>query len=324
MQKVFEENENSYPVKPDLAQDRRGQHWIAVFLMVFTVLVFTSDLVTSFYIVLLELLLVLVIHELGHYIIMRIYGAKAQGMFFLALIGVRSKNLKNSDSLKQQTFINLMGPVPGLIIGSLLFIYVMFNEPNIYLIELSLLFFGINLINLIPIDPFDGGRIVAGFFFSKNDQLKMGFTLVSSLTILIAGVFLNFWPLIIFGFLMGLKVRSFQKSSALHEDLSDTNIDYKKDYKELTNREYWMIRKAFISQNPKLKEMIPSGFTLWENEKLLVEQVRQLLRINVKPDLSNNAKIGVILFMIIIGSIPLYLISSHYGLIEWYIENSNV
>lgn len=321
---MFEENENIYPVKPDLLAEKVGQNKVYILLFLTVILILSADLISTNYIILLELLLVFIVHELGHFIMMRIYKTQAQGMFFLSLLGKYTKNLNNSESLKQQTYINLMGPLPGILIGSSLLFIMIYNTPNLYLIELGLLFIGINLINLLPLDPFDGGRIIGGFYFSKNDQLKMGFALFSSLTLIAIGVLFSLWPLIIFGFILGFRVRNFQKSSQLHENLLDTDVNFKKDYKDLTNREYWMIRKAFIAQNPRLKELIPNGLTLWENERLLVEQVRQLLRIKVKTDLSLLGKINIIILMIILVLIPTYLFTNHYEIIQWYIDHVSI
>lgn len=301
-----------------------GKNRSALLFFAVLVFVFSSNLVNDFYIVLLEIGLVFLIHELGHFAMMRAYGAQAQGMFLLSFLGKVTKQLKPNVSLKRQTMINIMGPLPGILIGCGLFIYMGAGEPNYYVIEIGLLFLGINLVNLLPIDPFDGGRIIGGFFFSKNDHLKMGFTLFSSLSMLLAGVLLQFWPLIIFGFLMGLKVRSFQKSSQLHEELDETEVNYRKEYKDLTNREYWLIRSAFLQQNPKLREMIPSDFTLWENERLLMEQVKQVLRVEMKSDVPTKGKIAFIALMALLVAFPLYLVANNYNLIQWYLENVTI
>ncbi len=318
---MFEESENSFPVKPDLILNHPSNNRNVFLFIAVIIFVFSSNLITDFYVVLLEIGLVFLIHELGHYAMMRAFRSKGHGMFLLSFLGRLTKQLKPSLSLKQQTVINLMGPLPGVVIGCGLFVYLANTEPNYYVIELGLLFLGINLINLVPIDPFDGGRIIGGFFFYKNDQLRMGFTLFSSLTLLLVGVILKFWPLIIFGFLMGLKVRGFQKSSQLHDELNEAEVDYKKEYKDLTNREYWLIRKAFLQQNPKLNEMIPSDFALWENERLLVDQVKQILRADVKSDIPTTGKIAFIGLMTLLVAGSLLLVLNNYDLIQWYLEN---
>ena len=85
-----------------------------------------------------------------------------------------------------------------------------------------------------------------------------------------------------------------------------------------------MIRKAFIAQNPRLREMIPSGYTLWENERLLVEQVRQLVRIKIQPDMSTLSKVNCIVLMILLILIPLYIFTNHYEIIQWYIDHVSI
>lgn len=321
---MFDENENIYPMKPELLSGNASRNRTGLILFAAVVLFLAINYLSSAYVLLVELIVVLAIHELGHLLMMRVYRVKAQGMFFMSIMGNLTKSFRFSDSQKEQTVINLMGPLPGVLLGTALFVIVINSEPNIYMIELALLFLGVNLLNLVPIDPFDGGRIVEGFFFYQNDQMKMIFTLASSLVMIGAGVIYSFIPLIIFGFLMGLKVRSFQKSKEVHDQLEETNINYKKEYKDLTNREYWKIRSAFLMNNPKLKEMIPSGYTLWENERLLMEQVRQVLRIDVKPDISLLGKISVIVLMVSLVVIPVLLVLSNYELIEWYLENASI
>lgn len=320
---MFEENDNIYPVKPKLLTGTQGRNRMGMLVFGLVLLFFSTTYFSDAYLLLLELLIVLVIHELGHFLMMRKFGAKAQGMFFMSFLGNSMKDLKSCNSQKQQALINIMGPLPGVLIGCGLYVYALYSEPNLFLFELGLLFIGVNLVNLMPIDPFDGGRIIEAFYFSGDDQRKMVFTLVSSVLMIAVGVFISFLPLIIFGFLMGLKVRSYQKSKELHVQLDETNVDYKKEYKDLTNREYWKIRSAFLTNNPKIKEMIPSGYTLWENEKLLMEQVRQILRTNIKPDISFLGKISIILLMLFLITIPVLLILSNYEMIDWYLENAN-
>ncbi len=127
----------------------------------------------------------------------------------------------------------------------------------------------------------------------------------------------------VFGFLMGLKVRSFQKSKNLHDQLSETNVDYKKEYKDLTNREYWKIRSTFLRNNPRVQEMIPSGYTLWENERLLMEQVRQLLRVNLKTDINPLGRFLVLALILLLITCPLWLVFSNYEIVDWYIDHAN-
>ena len=195
---MFEENDNIYPVKPKLLTGTQGRNRTGMLVLGLILLFFSTTYFSESYLLLLELLIVLVVHEFGHFLMMRKYGAKAQGMFFMSFLGNSMKDLKNCNSQKQQAIINIMGPLPGVVIGCGLYVYTLYAEPNLFLFELGLLFIGVNLVNLTPIDPFDGGRIIEAFYFSGDDQRKMIFTLVSSILMIAVGVVLSFLPLIIF------------------------------------------------------------------------------------------------------------------------------
>ncbi len=318
---MFEENENIFPAKPEFITASQGNKMRYLVIGLFLTLIVINFLSES-YMFLLELLLVLLVHELGHLCMMHFFKAKSQGMFFTSFLGSLTKSFRFSTSQKELVLINLMGPLPGIIIGCVLYAIALNSSESIYLIELSLLFLVINLLNLIPLDPFDSGRVIETLFFQKSDQKRMIFTLVSSLVVIIIGVIFSFYPLTIFGFLMGFKVRSYQKMNLLHSGLREEDVDYHKEYDQLTNREYWKIRAAFLTNNPRLKEMIPSDYVLWDNERLLVDQVKQLLRIKINTDLSIFSKMMALVFMAILMVVPLALVVFNYELVEWYVLNS--
>jgi len=52
--------------------------------------------------------------------------------------------------------------------------------------------------------------------------------------------------------------------------------------------------------------------------------VRQVLRIDLKPDLTLSSKILILLFMAALIVIPAVLVFSNLELIEWYFENANI
>jgi stage IV sporulation protein FB len=322
--KVFEENDNFYPDKPVYLDRNEGRNRVLLILFILLIVFASSSYELSAYIILAEALGVLLIHELGHFVMQRILKQNVQGMFLISFIGNYTKSLKNNQSLKAFTSITLMGPMPGIVIGLVLFFIALNAPPNQQLVEISFLFISINVLNLLPIDPFDGGKILNIFFFNQNDNYKMIFVLVSSIILIIVGFLFSYLPIVIFGLLMAIKVRSLQKSYEMHLVLDEQEIDYKKDYNSLSNGEYWKIRKVFLDKNPKLKEMIPDGFTVWENENLLMDRIKQILRIPVVQDLSFTGKlivVGIILTAIVL---PIYVILSNGVLLEWYFNSVNV
>lgn len=318
---MFEDNDHLFPAKPELVSKRSRAN---VPKMLLSLLLFAGAFLLLFseeYILVAEVILVLLIHELGHLALMKIFGYNSLNMVFIPFLGAIVSGNKNEISQKEKILISIMGPLPGIIAGCVLYYWTLAQgEPNILWVEVSLLFLAINIVNLLPLDPLDGGRIMESIFFPSNDAYKMYFTLISSLVIIGAGVYFNFYIIVVFGFLMALKVRSYQRSKRIHDNLDDIDLDYKKGYEELSDKEYWTMRRIFLENNPKLREIIPSDDTIWENENLIVEQINQLLRVRVKKDLNFIQKLGFILLTI--GSIifPVYMLISNPRLLDWYLE----
>ena len=246
---------------------------------------------------------VLLFHELGHFIMMKKYGYGSLNMLFIPLFGAFVSGEKLQVTQRQKFWISMMGPLPGIIIGVAGLLYCLQTNQVNLMFELSLLLITINLLNLLPLDPLDGGHVVESLFFPTSSSFKLYFTLFSSLVLIAMGFVLEIYIIMIFGFFMSLKVRGIQKNQRIHENLDEINVNYKKPYQELSNKEYWTIRRIFLDNNPKIKEIIPDDLALWENENLLVDQIRQLLKIDIKEDL--NAAQKFILFMIFVLAIAI-------------------
>ena len=111
------------------------------------------------------------------------------------------------------------------------------------------------------------------------------------------------------------QVRGFQKSQRIQENLDKLNLNYKKSYQELSNKEYWTIRRVFLENNPKIKEIIPDDFSLWENEKLIVDQVQQILKVDIKKDLSRTQIVALFILFLATVLTPLLILYGNLDMI---------
>ncbi|WP_088007878.1 site-2 protease family protein [Indiicoccus explosivorum] len=107
------------------------------------------------------LIYVLFIHEMGHLAAARIKGIKTSPAIFVpfmgAVIGIDPKAIKDA---RTESFIAYGGPLAGLLsILPAIPLYWMTEEPLFALIIYLGAF--LNLFNLLPVSPLDGGRIVA-------------------------------------------------------------------------------------------------------------------------------------------------------------------
>jgi Zn-dependent protease len=102
--------------------------------------------------------LLIAIHEVGHLIFVRSYGLKAPGIYFLPGFGAFTTWSGNLESAYQEAVIAFGGPLLGTL-GSLgcLSFGLITGEPFWYAAANVGVF--LNLLNMIPLGFFDGGRI---------------------------------------------------------------------------------------------------------------------------------------------------------------------
>ena len=108
----------------------------------------------------LGFLLVLVIHEIGHALMIRAKGLRAGAMVFIPFVGGAVTLRRQPRSAYVDAQIGLAGPIAGTIASWIsLKVFELSGDP-LYL-AIAVAGFVLNLFNLTPIGPLDGGRIAA-------------------------------------------------------------------------------------------------------------------------------------------------------------------
>jgi Zn-dependent protease len=107
------------------------------------------------------LVALLFIHEMGHAIVMKLKGIPMGGLVFIPLLGAAVTMRQAPQNARDEAEVGIAGPIAGAIAAS--FCLFMAYMPLTDRIWAPLAYFGffINLFNLIPIVPFDGGRVLA-------------------------------------------------------------------------------------------------------------------------------------------------------------------
>lgn len=106
--------------------------------------------------------IMLVIHELGHVMAAKGYGANVRfGGFtpFGAYIQILDQT-----SIKENAVIAISGPLCGLI-TTILYFFSYYLLHDVTFLWLSFFTGVVSLMNLLPLDPFDGGKVVSGTFY---------------------------------------------------------------------------------------------------------------------------------------------------------------
>jgi Zn-dependent protease len=104
--------------------------------------------------------LLLLVHELGHYIAARRSGLNVGLPTFIPFVGAWIELKEQPLSVQQEAHIAFAGPFVGTI-GAVGVLVLALRLQSPLLLALANAGFFINLFNLVPVTPFDGGRVVA-------------------------------------------------------------------------------------------------------------------------------------------------------------------
>jgi Zn-dependent protease len=102
----------------------------------------------------------LLVHELGHYIAARQRGLDVGAPTFIPFVGAWIELKQMPHDAETEAFVGLGGPLLGSV-GALACYYLARSFDAPWLLAVSYAGFFLNLFNLIPLSPFDGGRITA-------------------------------------------------------------------------------------------------------------------------------------------------------------------
>lgn len=108
------------------------------------------------------LLLVIAAHELGHYVAYRSYGLTVRAPVFVPFLGAYTAGALAPD-LESDAYIALAGPVTGLLLAGGCYAIGSTTGDRFWMACADISAF-LNLFNIIPVPPFDGGRIIGAIW----------------------------------------------------------------------------------------------------------------------------------------------------------------
>jgi stage IV sporulation protein FB len=130
----------------------------------------------------LLLVVVIVIHEAGHFIAMKYYGYGNVKMLFIPLLGAFVSGQPAHVHPVKKMVVLMAGPLPGILIGMICAMIFSHNHQYIYY-QLALMFIFLNVFNLLPVSPMDGGQMLETLFFSSKIVVQIIFLVLSAIII---------------------------------------------------------------------------------------------------------------------------------------------
>jgi Zn-dependent protease len=138
----------------------------------------------------LVLIACLVAHEYGHVKAMQYFGIKTKGIYLIPFVGGLAVSDDKINTRWQDVVISIMGPCFGLFMS--LACWLLFAITDLELFAgAAVLSSLLNLFNLLPILPLDGGHVLKSITFSMKSVVGLGACM--------AGIGLGLWVSYTFG-----------------------------------------------------------------------------------------------------------------------------
>lgn len=127
------------------------------------------------------ILVVVVIHELGHFLAMRAFGYRNVHMLALPLVGGVAMGQDVDPSAHRSAWMSLMGPLPGIVIGWALLASSLLGwwPESVEVWPWAVTFLIVNYLNVLPIPPLDGGHVVQALLPPRRAWLEVGFIAIA-------------------------------------------------------------------------------------------------------------------------------------------------
>lgn len=162
---------------------------------------------------------ILLIHELGHLIAMKIFGYKNVNMFFIPFFGAAVTGRHYNVAGWKKAIVSLAGPLPSIVLAIVMEI-VGFVTTTPWMTNAALLMLIINLLNLLPFLPLDGGWVAHVTLFSRSKYLDIGFRVIAILAMFLSTIVIGDKVMMYLGIAMLIGLPTIWKTLKVQEKLT--------------------------------------------------------------------------------------------------------
>ncbi|MEJ1517954.1 hypothetical protein R3O67_32800 [Bacillus cereus] len=227
----------------------------------------------------------LAIHEYGHLYAARKLGLRTTNAIFIPFVGALIAMKDLPKSAKDEAYVGYMGPVFGTLGVLFTAVPMYFITHDTFWAAAILMGFMLNLFNLIPISPLDGGRVMAA--------ISVKVWIVGFIMIVAAAIWLKTFVLFLIMLMSGIEIYFVYKKKKLVSKEEESVLELEEsvqeglksvqerqsklenilyDLKEKLDGERLIQIEEQIEQN---KERIQSDYEYWNDKMKRANQLKQ-------------------------------------------------
>jgi Zn-dependent protease len=278
------------------ASEKKSNPWISSLLSLMAYILVATIFINDIKIALI-LVLILLIHEAGHYLAMRYFRYHETGIFFIPLLGAFVSGSKRIISQQESAIIILAGPLPGILLGLSLS---MLNKTlglestvSATLDWSAMALILLNGLNLLPLYPLDGGQLLNRVFLDEESTLGRVFVFISALLIAALALLIQFYALLLFPLLLLWRSQKDRSLKKVEAKLKEAGINTDIAYEDLPDEDYWKIRTLLIENHPRFASVDPATDSYDEKEASIQIMIVSLLDRRLMMDLSLPKKLMI-------------------------------
>jgi Zn-dependent protease len=141
-----------------------------------------------------------VFHEYGHIKAMKYFGLKTKGIYLIPFVGGLALSDDKINTRWQDIVISIMGPFFGLILSIVCLVGYWLTDIEV-LAGLAVFNALLNLFNMLPVLPLDGGHVLKSIAFSINSRVGIVACALGAML----GVYISYhFGLALLGFLLAI------------------------------------------------------------------------------------------------------------------------
>ncbi|PJE51339.1 MAG: hypothetical protein COV29_01120 [Candidatus Yanofskybacteria bacterium CG10_big_fil_rev_8_21_14_0_10_36_16] len=193
----------------------------------------------------------LLIHEYGHYWQMGREGIKKRDMVMIPPLGAMAVSHEPWPSRGAEARIGIAGPIFGMIPAIVFYLIFIISGNYMWLAGVMYVCF-VNLFNLLPIGPMDGGRCLKSVLLSINPRFYEAYSAISWIGIIF--IFLTIsWPIAVFIDFIFLSEEKTKNKRVLNEintkrKLVEKTQDFIKEVQSSNENQNWKNEETKLRQ----------------------------------------------------------------------------